>query len=488
MDGDEDGDGSDGTGEEPVGAFDPEQLSSFDAERGDRDDDKTDASLPIGELIDELPDAPDTSPEAADAAEEVNTGDGDIAFSDEASGEDDDAEGIDGDDVTQGIDALSDLGEDDEREGTDEPLEDEVDESAFPQLDADEQGGDADNLDIGEIDLPDEVPVPDWSEVRWERVEMPLVAVPMRHVACSSRCVAAAGDGAVVLAYEDDAPPACRFLPLEGHGSAELVGIVLQDPDGRRLLLATRHRLMVSADAGRQVRVVADVLDEGPEAEITRMESAARGAGFAYACTSKGRLLVSSEPARGWRPIDGVGLVRSIAVDEGGTAHVLARRDGQLHWLRSDEEGRWEGKALQGIPQQLPEAPAPVMAVRGTTWVIASPTGMLIASLDAGETWQQTRLPTPLRSVTVVPGDEGHVVVGAFYVESEDRSYLFSWRPGAQPERVADLSPDVTVGTLEIDPSDGLGRAHHVRWDPIRGCVWVAGSFGLCAWRPALPA
>ena len=477
MDGDE-------ADEEPVEAFDAEQLSSFDALQGKDDDDKAEASLPIGDLIDELPDAPDTSPDTVEAAEEVNTGDGDIAFSDEASDEDDDAEGIDGDDETGGIDSLSALGEDDEREGTDEPLEDEVDESAFPRLDADEQGGTADTLDIGELDLPEEIPIPDWSAVRWKRVEIPLVAVPMRHVASSGPNVVAAGDGVAMLTFEDDAPLACRFLPLEGRGGAELIGIALQDAEGQQLVLASRQRLMVSVDVGRQVRVVADVLDDGPDAEICWM---GRGARFAYACTSKGRLLVSADPTRSWRPIDGVGLVRSIAVDERGTAHVLAWREGRLHWLRSDEDGRWQGKALEGAPQQLPDTPLPTMAVRGSTWVLASQKGILIASLDAGETWRQTRLPTPLRSVTVVPGEETDTVVGTFYVESEDRSYLFAWSPGKAPERVADLSPDVAVGSLELDPSEGLGRAHHVLWDPIRGCVWVAGSFGLCAWRPALP-
>ncbi|MFW5739036.1 MAG: hypothetical protein ACOC1F_01575, partial [Myxococcota bacterium] len=131
---------------------------------------------------------------------------------------------------------------------------------------------------------------------------------------------------------------------------------------------------------------------------------------------------------------------------------------------------------------------APAMAVHGSTRVLAAQSGALVASLDAGTTWHEVRVPAQLRSVTVVPGDKADMIVGALYAESEDRSYLFAWLPGQEPTLVADLSPDVTVGNADVDPSDGLGRAHHVRWDGVRGCVWVAGSFGLGAWRPSLPA
>ena len=478
MDGDDEDD-------VPVQAYDTDQLSAFDAIEGEEDDGAADATLPIGDLIDTLPDAPDTAPEAGGDAD-VDTGDGGIAFSDElVDRSDDDAEGIPDDDASTGIDSLVALGEDDEHDGTEEPLENEIDESAYPELDLDEDGDLPVGLDVGEVDLPDEVPLPEWSHLRWERVDTPLVAVPMRWVTCGPSHVAAAGDGVVLISIGSEAPASCHFLPLDGHDGAELIGVGLTDAEKGELVFASRQRLMISIEGGKRVRRVADVHDDGPNAGLVHLGMSS--ATFAYASTLQGKLLVSADRGCTWRTIVGVGAVRALTVDEQGAAHVLASQDDQLHWLQSDEGGRWQSKILQGPPLELRLAPSPSIAVRGRTLALATQGGELTASLDAGDSWTKVRLPSQLRSVTVVPDDQGDMIVGAFYAESEDRSYLFAWRPGSNPSLVGDLSPDVAVGSADVDTSEGLGRAHHVVWDPVRGCVWVAGTFGLCAWRPKLP-
>ena len=87
--------------------------------------------------------------------------------------------------------------------------------------------------------------------------------------------------------------------------------------------------------------------------------------------------------------------------------------------------------------------------------------------------------------MALVPCGQVTVLVGTFYVESEDKSYLFSIEEEDQPKLSADLAPSVGVGPSdEIDDSEGLGRATALRWDEARGWIWIAGRFGLQAWRP----
>ena len=221
---------------------------------------------------------------------------------------------------------------------------------------------------------------------------------------------------------------------------------------------------------------------------LVQLKIGSTGSAFAYARTSQGQLLVSADPGRAWRTIEGIGTVLGMTIDEEGTAHVLSTREDRWQWWRSDEAGQWEAKPLPDAPFRGFREPTCCTAVLDSTWVVAGRDGTLVASTDAGETWNETRLPSQVRAVTVARLAGGPRVVGALYLESEDRSYLFSWLPGSKPELVADLSPDVAVGESAVDSSEGIGRAHDVLWDAMSGSVWVAGTFGLCAFRPVLPA
>jgi hypothetical protein len=266
----------------------------------------------------------------------------------------------------------------------------------------------------------------------------------------------------------------------------EFIGVGIRDLEDGRILLASRQRVFVVSGAGERPRPLADVQGDDPADGLRHVELGATAA-FAYAATLHGKLLVSADHGCTWTVMAGVGTVMGLAIDEVGEAHVLTRQSGDLRWLRSDERGHWESKRLEGLELTASSGSHARMAVLGNTWVVGLETGELMASSDGGETWCRAQLPAGLRCVSIVPGEKGNAVVGALYAEAEDRSFLFSWYPGQAPELVADLSPDVAVGSTDLDSSEGMGRAHHSLWDPFRGCLWVAGAFGLCAWRPALP-
>ncbi len=478
-------DGDDENDTPPSDTFDEDQLSSFEAITGDELDGQAEHALPVGELVD-LPYDPSGASDEADAApSEVDTGQDDIFLIDASETRaDDDQDGVDGDDASLGVDALGDLEADDGTEGTQDPLDSEVDESAFPELDSDEEADLPGGVDVGELDLPEEAPMPSWSEALWHRASTPLVADPMRAVVCTASLVVAAGEGACVLALDRESVGTCHNVPLDESETVEFISVGLCLPDAR-LLLASRQRILETTQAGDPRRWFDG--DLRAEDGFQRVEFGGTEEAFAYAMTTHGDLRVSADHGRTWRTMDGVGKVLALTVDEAGSAHVLAVSEGSCRWLRTDKHGQWESVPLH-TPEDLVRGEVAAIAVGAGTWAIALERGELLASSDDGETWAVAKVPPGVRGLTVAPSNGSNTVVGTLYLESQDRSYLFAWTPGEEPVLVADLSPDVTIGTPDLDPSEGLGRAHHVVWDPFRGCVWVAGAFGLCAWSPTLPA
>ncbi|PIE05397.1 MAG: hypothetical protein CSA75_04970 [Sorangium cellulosum] len=321
--------------------------------------------------------------------------------------------------------------------------------------------------------------------MRWERVEVPLVTLPLRAVACYRDQIMAAGDGAVRIRWEGDTRLR-SYLALKGCEAVELIGIGLADERAQHIVMASRQRLMMSTDGGQTVNRSANVDVNAPSAGLRHVELGPCGAKFAYADTTNGKLLVSADRGCAWRSMSGIGSVRGFALDQDGTAHVLSSREGQLQWLRSDDTGQWDTRLLNDA-FQLPEGAEICVAVRGDTWVVATFDGLLYISTNAGKQWRSLRVPPQLRSVAVIPEVDRNVVVGALYLESEDRSYLFTVDPDRQVLLVADLSPAVPVDPIEGDPSEGIGCVHHVVWDDNRSCAWIAGAAGLAAWQPKLP-
>ena len=478
MDGDDD-DGDD----ETRGTFDETELDPLDAVESSEDDGHSQTDLPVGELVDALPDEVEPDEDEGSA---IETGDVGIGFADEAANrpDDDDEGGVAGDDLSVGIAEPREIGDEDtEQMGMGEPIENEVDEDEFPELDSDEEADLPGGLDVGELELPEEAPLPVWSDARWERDVTPLVAVPMRCATAAAGRVVAGGDGALSVAQDDDGNLVCTWLPLDQITETEVMAIatVVAQPD--RLLLATRHALLASNDGGRSVRPRALPRPVRIGASFCTLVTST-SAPLAYATTTAGDLFVSADRGETWREMDGIGNVRALAADERGTAHVVALQDEQLLWLRGDDEGQWCSTQLELDTIGDDARGTLLMAAREDMIVIADEGGRIAVSRDAGASWTSLRVPAQLVALAILPSGE---IVGAVYLESEDKSVLVRVDTRDELACVADLSPNVSLDA-DVDPAEGMGQACALTWDEGRGCLWVAGRFGLVAWRPSLPA
>jgi hypothetical protein len=478
MDGDDD-DGDD----ETRGAFDEAELEPMDEEESHEDDGQSQADLPVGELVDALPDAIEPDEEEASALE---TGDGGIGFTDETANrpDDDDESGVAGDDLSIGIAEMKEIGDEDtEQLGVGEPIEDEVDEAEFPELDSDEEADLPGGLDVGELELPEEAPLPAWSDARWERNVTPLIAVPMRCVVVREEHVVAGGDGALRMAPDGNGNLACTWLPLEQITEAEVMAVAVDARAPERLVLATRHAVLVSNDGGRSVRPMSLSRAVGSGTSLCTLVTSAT-APLAYASTSIGDLFASADRGETWRAIEGIGNVRALAMDERGTVHVVALQDEEVIWLRADEQAQWCSTQLELDAIGVDEQRTMFLAARRDVVVLADESGTIAVSRDAGGSWTGLRVPSQIVALAILPSGE---IVCAVYLESEDKSVLVRVDAGDGLACVADLSPNVSADG-DGDPSEGMGQACALAWDEGRGCLWVAGRFGLSAWRASLPA
>jgi hypothetical protein len=134
---------------------------------------------------------------------------------------------------------------------------------------------------------------------------------------------------------------------------------------------------------------------------------------------------------------------------------------------------------------------------QGRPW-LASGTKLALFGTPGGAFWMRTATVGEWSAFAVAPEacaaavvdtDTGPFAVVAVYSESEDRSYLLRIGASGEAEMVGDLSPDVAVPSGDdAEESEGMGRVSTIVWDGRRGWLWVAGRFGLQAWRPVFPA
>jgi len=327
-------------------------------------------------------------------------------------------------------------------------------------MDADDDG--QEGIEQEPIELPDEVALPAWSPLRWEQVPLPLVADPMNCVALRSGRVIAAGQALVEL--RNDETGALRVVPCSSPSlPSVLTGLALPD-DGPPVL---------SSDG---LHDVSSLIAFGPDRSVLAKLS------------SDGVLQLSRDRGHTWVDVQKQDDVTGFCVDDRGVlvAAVISGKTRGL--LRSSDSLGWRLERAGGDQLQDWERPM-LLAARDETVAVASREGSIGISHNAGADWSRHAVPRWLTSVAIVPASGRHVLVGTLFVESEDKSYLFTIEPDSTIALVADLSPAVDVAPDgEDDDSEGMGRAESVVWDDARGWLWIAGRFGLQAWRPALAA
>ena len=420
-------DDSDDGGESPLDDAEASDLDAGEDEIDETDDDDGDeAEVDVGPLDDEV-----------DIGEESELGD--EAAADAASDDD----GIDLDERAAADDGGI--------EGTNEAPEDAVDESALPELDADDDADEGDE-DLSEVLLTDAqtTELPPWDTTRWTPLDGAGAAVPCSALAIAAGRVAAAGEVLLVVG--------------EGERSAR------QPSFGAGVVaVAAADDLLITATARGQIAV-----SQGAWTEAIALGALRAG---------RGPLTLTATPGRGWIRRDGA--LHSVTPPD--TAIVPARQRGVLaitasggstlllaesaagpviERLRGDDEGR-RAVPLRGAARRLVEGAAP----HGTITLVAAAGGRAVAFTDGAQ--------------IAISRDDGATFAIAVFApilgltfagDDADATLLVLLEGGTVVQAPVNDEP-TRVAAIE-----GVGSAPAaIGWDPSRECAWIACSAGLTA-------
>jgi hypothetical protein len=428
---------------------------------GDPFDDTLADDLDVAIEIDEADDGSGES-EAAEDAIDVGALDEDI---DDPGAEDDDGrdEGalVDDDDV----DADDGPGDDGGLEGTDEPIEDEVDDAALPALDADDEGDFEDEALLDGPMLAGEgvEGLPPWSDARWSAVEGAGASVPCRAVATCRGRVAATGDGTWIV---DEGAHAAR-------AADEAAGVSLAMTDAAVLLATTRGALLAGAPwAEASLAAIAGWSARGGPAKL------AATADRAWALEG-GAVWKVAEPSAVAPASVREGGVLAIAAS-GSALSVLTRGDdgARIERLRGDDEA-WSREPLEGAAQRIAEGRAPALATAagGRAVAVHDEAEGLALSRDGGRRF--VHLPLARVLAAVFAGDALDAPLLVLVSRGAD---------GAVHLVRVDVDGDARlVAEVERTTDEGEGlEAAAMAWDPAREVVWIASPAGLAAFgRPS---
>jgi hypothetical protein len=419
-------DESDDGGESPLDDAEASDLDAGEEEIDETDDDDGDeGDVDVGPLDDEV-----------DIGEESELGD--EAGNDAASDDD-------------GLDLEERAAADDGGiEGTNEAPEDAVDESALPELDADDDADEGDE-DLAEVLLTDAqtTELPPWDAARWTPLEGAGAAMPCSALAIAAGRVAAAGEVLLVVG--------------EGERSAR------QPSFGAGVVaVAAADDLLLTATARGQLAVSQGAWTEAVAAGSLR--------------AARGPLALAATPGRGW--ILGGGALHSVTPPD--AAIVPARQGGVLaitasggstlliaegaagpviERLRGDDEGR-RAVPLRGAVRRLVEG----AAKHGTITIVAAAGGRALAVSD-GARIAISRDDGATFAIAVF----GPILALAFAGDDDDAPLLVLLEGGAVVQSPVNGEP-TRVAAIE-----GVGPAAAIGWDPARECAWIACSAGLMA-------
>lgn len=407
-------------------------LVSTDDPHGDADPSQDAEGLDIGDLDDGL-----------------------VGDLDARPGDAGDDDGVSGEDLSMGIDDDddSDLA-DGGAEGTDEAPEDAIEESRFPELDADDDGDQGDDELLRALaPVSDELEMPPWADVRWGVPRGAGASIPCTAVSVMGGRVAAAGG--VLLTVD------------EGAHSARQIG-------------AARDVRAVAALSGGAIAAATSqgifLIDVGhPESPTRLFEPAPHTVSLAFACS---RLWARCHRALWAIPIppsppvslrkDGV---RAIA--GAGRALVALTQEGDelaLERLGGDDEVAARA-VLKGEARRIASSPdVGLAAVAGGEAIALWGRGEL--ALRRGQDLTVAHLP-PVVAAAFAGVDVTAPLCVVVHSASEWALLQIPYQGVAT--RLATLGP--------LDPADAP-QGVSVAWDETRELLWLADSRGLSALGP----
>ncbi|MRG96438.1 hypothetical protein GF068_31615 [Polyangium spumosum] len=383
-----------------------------------------------------------------------------VTLDDEESALDDDREQDThgDDDADLELDATQDDGG---AEGTGENVENDIDESALPELDESENDTeDADDALADELlDEATRGKLPPWAASRFVVLEGAGAPVPCTGVTVCGGRVLAAGDVVLVV---DEGAHAARQTGLDSPSTAVVA------TDEMTVAASARGGLLVSRDGCASATPVAGFRSGKSPVELA---------------ATPGRIWILHEGSlwsmtghEGTPVLAREGGVRAIKA-AGGTLVVLATRPegAAIERLRGDDEA-WQRAPLEGAAAELATAdPRPGLAVAaaGRRVVIVSPRGLLLSN-DGARSFESIDL---------------HGVIDACFAgdEEQDPLYALVAPPGDAASYVVRVGEDgdlSRVAELRGQDGTGLGEAS-IAWDGARELVWIASRLGLVALGPA---
>ncbi len=453
---------------------DPEIDADLDLPTtGEGDDDEPSGSLDADDDADAIDDSDDGGDSPLDDAEasDVDAGEDEIDDIDDDDGDESDVDvGPLDDEVDIGEenelddDGLGDAANDDDGidleeraaaddggiEGTNELPEDAVDESALPELDADEDVDEGDE-DLAEVLLADaQTELPAWDAARWTPLEGAGASTPCDALAIAAGRVAAAGEVLLIVGEGERAARPASF-------GAGVIAIAASDD------------LLVTATARGQIAV-----SQGAWTEATAVGALRAGSG---------PMELAATPGRGWIRRDGVlhsvtppdaSLVPVrergvLAVTASGGAALLLTAGATgpvIERLRADDEAP-RVVALRGAARRLAES----AAKQGVITLVAAAGGRSVAFTDGAQIAISRD-----DGATFATAAFGPIVALAFVGDEADATLLILTESGTVVQLPVQGEP-TRVAAIE-----GLGGAPAaIGWDPARECAWVACRAGLIA-------
>lgn len=413
--------------------------------------------------VDEIDPVPDDEARADDEVREIDDGSPTEGLvTGDAEDPLDDEDGLTVQDAPE-LDSDPDDEDDGGAEGTSEAIEDEVDESALPDLDSDDEVEFEDQELIAAVGA-EEAPLPPWSSSRWHECQ---------GAAATTRCTAVGVAGGRVFAV-GNVIFRVEQGELAARRSASVRAAVSVVADADALYIATRRG---------QLMVVRDTL--APPTPLPGWR--ARGA-LELAATSD-RLWVRCDDAL-WcvaiAPGGGARLapesvratgVRAIAAADGAAiALTIDHGVPSVERRYGDDEG-WRAAVIRGGAARAALDPSARLAASAGGRNLAILGEQLVcASRDGGATFDAIALPcaaaaafagaAPDAPLLVLIGRPGHEAGYLVEVACTGETALLAQVPGAFPEANDD------------GPLPGSAA---LAWDGSRELVWVASGAGLGA-------
>ena len=419
-------DESDDGGDSPLDDAEASDLDAGEDEIDETDDDDGDVSdVDVGPLDDEV-----------DIGEESELGD-------EAAGV-----GATDDD---GIDLEERAAADDGGiEGTNEAPEDAVDESALPELDADEDADEGDE-NLAEVLLADaQTEPPPWDTTRWTPLEGAGAVVPCSALAISAGRVAAAGEVVLIVGEGERSARTASF-------GAGVVAVAASDD------------LLLTATARGQI-----AMSQGAWTEAVSLGALRAGHGAVELAATPGRGWIHrggalhgvTPPELALAPVRERGVL-ALTASAGAVLLLATSAAGPvIERLRGDDEGR-RAVPLRGAARRLVEG----AAKQGTVTLVAAAGGRSVALTDGAQ-------------IAISRDDGASFAIAAFgsilslaFAGDDDGAPLLILTEGGTVVQLPAGGEATRVAAIE---GIGAGPAA-IAWDPARECAWVACRAGLIA-------